>query len=81
MRDQERKRQEKQQKKEDNFYEKQYRKVQRKRQKQLKNKDPKKLTLADLDNLSDDVLAELYYEEYGDEEFGEPYDFSNELPF
>lgn len=81
LRDQERKRQEKQQKKEDNFYEKQYRKVQRKRQKQLKNKDPKKLTLADLDNLSDDVLAELYYEEYGDEEFGEPYDFSNELPF
>lgn len=81
LRDQERKRQEKQQKKEDKFYEKQYRKVQRKRQKQLRNKDPKKLTLADLDNLSDDVLAELYYEEYGDEEFGEPYDFNDELSF
>ncbi len=81
LRDQERKRQEKQQKKEDKFYKKQYRKVQRKRQKQLRHKDPKKLTLADLDNLSDDVLAELYYEEYGDEEFGYSYDFNDELPF
>ncbi len=81
LRDQERKRQEKQQKKEDKFYKNQYLKLNLKRQKQLRHKDPKKLTLADLDNLSDDVLAELYYEEYGDEEFGYSYDFNDELPF
>lgn len=78
---QESRRAKKQQKKADKLYDKQLRKVQKKKRKQLKNKDPKKLTLADLENLSDDVLAELYYEEYGDEEFGAPYDFSDELPF
>jgi len=78
---QESRRAKKQQKKADKLYDKQLRKVQKKKRKQLNNKDPKKLTLADLDNLSDDVLAELYYEEYSDEEFGEPYDFSDELPF
>ncbi len=78
---QESRRAKKQQKKADKFYEKDLKKTQRRRRKQLKNKDPKKLTLADLDGLSDDVLAELYFEEYGDEEFDEPYDFSDELPF
>ncbi len=78
---QESRRAKKQQKKADKFYEKDLKKTQRRRRKQLKNKDPKKLTLADLDGLSDDVLAELYFEEYGDEEFDEPYDFKDELPF
>ncbi len=78
-RERENKRAKKQQKKLDRFYKKDLRKTQRRRRKQLKNKDPKKLTLADLDGLSDDVLAELYYEEYGDEEFA--YDFDDEYPW
>lgn len=79
MRDRESKRAKKQQKKMDRFYKKEYRKTQRRRRKQLKNKDKHKLTLADLDKLSDDVLAELYYEEYGDEEFA--YNFDDEYPW
>ena len=78
-RERENKRAKKQQKKLDRFYKKDLRKTQRRRRKQLKNKDPKNLTLADLDGLSDDVLAELYYEEYGDEEFS--YDFNDEYPW
>ena len=73
------KRAKKQQKKADRFYKRECRKTQRRRRKQLKNKDKKKLTLADLDNMSDDVLAELYYEEYGSEEFS--YDFDEEYPW
>ena len=45
----------------------------RKEQRQEK----KKLTLADLDGMSDAELADLYYEEYGDEEFDIP-DFDDE---
>ena len=80
-REKENKRAKKQQKKADRFYKSECRKTWRRRRKQLKNKDKKKLTLADLENMSDDVLAELYYEEYGDDEFDEPYDFKDELPF
>ena len=45
----------------------------RKEQRQEK----KKLTLADLEGMSDAELADLYYEEYGDEEFDIP-DFDDE---
>lgn len=78
-RDRENKRAKKQQKKADRFYKRECRKTQRRRRKQLKNKDKKKLTLADLENMSDDVLAELYYEEYWSEEFS--YDFDDEYPW
>lgn len=78
-REKENKRAKKQQKNADRFYKSECRKTQRRRRKQLKNKDKKKLTLADLDNMSDDVLAELYYEEYGSEEFS--YDFDDEYPW
>ncbi len=53
-------------------------KQERQARKNLKRNKKKKLTLADLDKMSDSELAELYYEEYYDE-FGEA--FPDDDPF
>ena len=59
-----RKADEKQRKRDDKEFEKWRKKSEKQARKKLKKKDKKKLTLADLDGMSDADLAELYYEEY-----------------
>ena len=56
-------------------------KAERKQRKKNKQEQKRKLTLADLDNMSDAELAELYYEEYGfDEELYNPFE-DDDYPF
>lgn len=74
----ERKEKERQRKRDEKEFDKWRKKSEKQARKKLKNKDKKKLTLADLDNMSDAELAELYYEEYYDE-FGEA--FPDDDPF
>lgn len=59
-----RKADEKQRKRDDKEFEKWRKKSEKQARKRLKKKGNKKLTLADLDGMSDAELAELYYEEY-----------------
>lgn len=75
---QQRKADEKQRKRDEKDFEKWRKKNEKQACKKLKHRDKKKLTLADLDNMSDSELAELYYEEYYDE-YGEP--FPDDDPF
>lgn len=73
-----RKADEKQRKRDEKDFEKWRKKDEKQTRKKLKHKDKKKLTLADLDKMSDSELAELYYEEYYDE-YGEA--FPDDDPF
>ena len=77
----ERKRGEKGRKQQDRDFARWRKKSEKQARKRLKHKDQKKLTLADLDGMSDAELAELYYEEYGiDEDLYTPFE-DDELPF
>lgn len=70
----ERKRGEKGRKQQDKDFERWRKKSEKQTRKRLKNTDRTKLTLADLDGMSDAELAELYFEEYGDEELYNPFE-------
>ncbi len=63
-----RKRGKKGRKQQDRDFAKWRKKAERKQRKKDKSESKRKLTLADLDNMSDAELAELYYEEYGIDE-------------
>lgn len=77
----ERKEKERQRKRDDKEFDKWRKKSEKQARKRLKKKGNKKLTLADLDGMSDAELAELYYEEYGiDEDLYTPFE-DDELPF
>ncbi len=68
----ERKREEKERKQQDRDFAKWRNKQESQARKNLKRNKKKKLTLADLDKMSDSELAELYYEEYYDD-YGEAF--------
>lgn len=69
-----RKRGERGRKQQDRDFARWRRKEERKARRSVKKKNKEKLTLADLDEMSDAELAELYYEEYGDAELYTPFE-------
>ncbi len=66
---------ERERKKQDRDFAKWRNKQERQARKNLKRNKKKKLTLADLDKMSDSQLAELYYEEYGFDDSDIPDEF------